>query len=189
VAWYEKARQAIRAALVSDKVVGERLRELAQVIEQMPTRTPYDGDASRVSADGVRRFAKIHEKLSLKGTKALLPSSPSFVLASEGVSISIAPAVILRRTARDGTETWGALVVVFRKGEALGTRGGKAVAELVRLCLANSGYKNIRADLCIAVDVFSGRIFTASGRGTRVAAEIASACREIAVRWPALNAA
>jgi len=184
---YEKARQAIRAALVSGNAVPTRLRELARTIEQMPAKSSYDSDSARLSAEAVRRFATLHERLALKDTRALLPSAPKFSLVSEGVSISIAPAVLLRRTKRDGMEYCGALIVVLRKDEPLGLQGGKAVAELGRLALANAGYKNIRPDLCVAVDVFGGRIFTAAGRGQRIAGEIASACREIAVRWPALT--
>jgi hypothetical protein len=183
---YEKARQAIRAALVSGNAP-TRLKELARAIEQMPAKSSYDSDSARLSAEAVRRFATLHDRLALKDTRALLPSAPKFSLVSEGVSISIAPAVLLRRTKRDGMEYCGALTVVLRKDEPLGLQGGKAVAELARLALANAGYKNIRPDLCVAVDVFGGRIFTAAGRGQRIAGEIASACREIAVRWPALT--
>ncbi len=183
---YEKARQAIRAALAGGKDISQRLQELARTIDLIPAKSSYDVDSIRLSATAVRRFATQYDRLALNGVTPLVASAPCFSLSLEGVSISILPTVLLRRTKRDGTGQWGALVVAFRKTEALGERSGKAIAELVRMSLANAGYKGIRHDLCIVVDVFSGGIFVAPARGQRVAADIASACREIAVRWPTL---
>jgi hypothetical protein len=185
---YEKARQAIRACLVNNSDVQTRLVELANTIEQLPPRSTQDADYLRLNAEAVRRFASLYSKLSLKGTETLLPHSKGFALSLEGVFVSVVPIVLLTRRRRDGKEQRGAMVGIFRKTDALGERGGKAVAELARMALLRAGFTNIRADLCLAVDVFSGRFFTASGSGKRVASEIECACREIAARWGAITA-
>jgi hypothetical protein len=180
---YKKAMRTIQDALVANSDVPGKLAASADRIEQMVPRNPQEADSLRLNGEAVRRFTAIFGKLALKGTTPLLVTPRGFGVRTEGVVISVAPIVLLRRSRPAKGEEWGAILGVFRKREALGVHGGKVAAELVRIALSKHGYNNIRADMCIAIDVFSGQIFTASGTGQRIAEEIAAACREIAARW------
>ena len=185
---YENARRAIQVALTEGGDVGARLTDFVRRAEGQLAGTAYQADSNRCCADAVRRFGALVDSLALDGVVATRPSNASLLIQVEAVDVSVAPAVLLQRTGRDRGLHAGALIPVFRKEQPLGTRGGRAVAELLRRALVECGYRPVNAELCVVVDVFSGEVTRASKRYQRITDEIAAACREIAVRWPSLRA-
>lgn len=185
---YENARRAIQTALTEGGDVAARLVDFVRRAEGQLAGTAYQADSNRCCVDAVRRFAALFGALALDDITATRASGASLIVHVEGVGISVAPAALLQRTGRNGDLQVGALIPVFRKEQGLGIRGGKAVAELLRRALVETGQSVVQADLCIVVDVFSGDVTRASKRYRRITDEIAAACREIAVRWPSLRA-
>lgn len=183
---YERARRAISAALLSTKETQSKLIGLAASLEQQIPKSGYDAESLRLSALAVRRFSSQYTSISFHGASAVMTGTPHFHLRVEGVTISVSPAVLLRRVNRLGNLDWGALLLVIRKGEALDERSGSAIGEMLRLALVQGGYEAAKPTLCLVVDVFSGRNYSAPSRSQRLGNEIASACREIADRWPSL---
>lgn len=186
-AYYERARRAIQAGLTC-RNVSQGLAQRIQRLESLPPSSAHEEDTIRCSLQAVRRFVALYPSLGLEGVSASTPSSSGVLLKIEEVSLSVSATVNLHRVGRRGAIETGALLVVMRKEKPLGERGGKAVAELVRLALVAAGHESVRPELCLALDVFHEHLSRATGRGHRIGVEIASACREIAVRWPALTA-
>jgi hypothetical protein len=183
---YRRAEHSIRRAMTEGGDVVTRMELFAQRVDALPASTRYEAEANRCSALAIRRFARIYCDLPIKGAMVLPIVSP-FSLAIEGVTISVAPLALLKRSGRAGVVQSGAVLAVFRKNEMLGDRSGRAVAELLRRVLIEAGHPGVRPELCIVVDIFSAKVISTTARGHRVAEEVESACREIAARWPALK--
>lgn len=182
---YEHARRAIQAALQSSDVRAELGRRLLRV-EGLPSRTKHEMESIRSSTEAIRKFGSLYDSLGIEGLSASIPAT-SMALTVEGVRVSVAPTAYLHKLSRRRGVESGALMVVMAKTHPLQDHGGKAVAEILRQAVAATGQVGLRPELCVAVDLFSGRVYRASGRGQRVGAELASACREIATRWPTLE--
>jgi hypothetical protein len=183
---YERARQCIRAALLSPKGAANKLVNLASNLDQQIPRTAYDAETLRLSALAIRRFTVLLPCIQFNGAVPVVTVPPHFILRVEGVAISVAPSLILRRVNRRGDTESGALLLAIRKGDALDERSGIAVGEMLRLSLIHNGYPLVRPTLCLIADVFGGAVYSAPSRSQRLGKEIESACREIAVRWPSI---
>ena len=184
---YENARKAIRKPLCDGGAdVPARLERFATRIEALAAPSSYQRDANQCSALAVRRFAALYPSLSIAAISCSTPAN-ALRLDVESVAISIAPDVLLSREVR-GVLHVGALLTVMRKGEALGDRSGKAIAELLRHALTDAGHQVVQPEMCLVVDLFRGTVWTAQKRGgQRIWDDIASACREIAAIWPTLR--
>lgn len=183
--WYRDAENAIQAALISGDDVVTRLIESARLLGTHVATTRFRNSAKRCCSQAIRRLALLFPQIPTRDARFRCPGQISFFLTVEGVLISIRPLALSRRNVKGNIRSGGVLAV-FRKGEALSERGAKAVAELLRRALEDSGLESVHPSDCVVVDVFSGEIYSASTRGKRISSDIASACREIAVRWPAL---
>jgi hypothetical protein len=186
IAPYERARHAIRAALLSGSNPRDRLECLAVNIEQQLAKNDFDAEALRLSALAVRRFAGAYTSIPFRAALPSLPTGDIKHLVIEGVRVSISPTVFLHKANLKGNGQWGALLVVLRKGEPMSEPAGRAVAELLRMLLRAAGKETVNPDLCLVVDAFSGKVFHASASGRRIVADLECACREIASRWPTL---
>lgn len=185
---YRRAYDAIRVSLLAGGDVVGRLLSKASLIESDVATTRFQAETIRDSAQAVRLLAKLFPELPLKGITPTMTGTQSFSFWVEGVEISAMPIVLLQRTKRDGSVENGALMVAMAKRLKLSDHSGRAVAEILREALLEAGYLNVRPRMCLVVDVFSRRVFDAPVRSQRLANEIESACREIAVRWPAIAA-
>lgn len=184
---YQEAFSAVRASMLSGDQVMVKLQQHAERIERTPASTRHQASAHTCSAQAVRRFARLVGALGLDQFEVALPGPASMKVSIEGVSVSVVPAVVLSRATRSGRAS-GAMLVVMNKTIGLSDRGGEAVAELLRQALVQAGHEGVRPDLCLVVDVFRDRVYHAPRAAKRLSEEIASACREIAMRWETLAA-
>jgi hypothetical protein len=182
---YRDAFNSIRAALLSGDDVLKQLGHWEMTVAAQFASTKYQADTKACCLDAIRAFARLYSRLPLRELTTA-PVQP-LMLTIANVPISVFPTVTLVRQVRCAIEC-GALLVVFRKEAPLGRNGGRAVAEVLRRALLNASDRAVRGELCIVVDVFSGGVFTAPSHSKQLMAEIESACREIAVRWPAVAA-
>lgn len=184
---YQEAFAAVRASMLSGGQVMVKLQQHAERIERKPASTRHQASTQSCSARAVRRFAKLVGTLALEQFEVSLPGPAPMRVPIEGVAVSVMPAVVLSRAARSG-RAYGAMLVVMNQTIGLSDRSGEAVAELLRQALARAGYEGVRPELCLVVDVFRDRVFHAPRASKRLSEEIASACREIAMRWETMAA-
>lgn len=182
---YRDAFNSIRAALLSGDDVLRQLGHWEMTVAARFASTKYQADTKACCVDAIRAFARLYPRLPLHGLTAA-PVQP-LTLTIANVPVSVYPTVSLARQVRGATEC-GGLLLVFRKEAPLGRNGGRAAAEVLRRALLNAGGQPVRADLCVVIDVFGGGVFTAPSHSKQLMADIESACREIAVRWPAVAA-
>ena len=182
---YADAENAIRAALVSGSNVIGRLGESAKTVNALVTTTDWSAIGKRCCVQAIQGFAGIFDQLPTANAKFSLPSREAIMLSMEGVAVSVYPLVFSRREIR-GSRRQGAILGVFQKNDPLDERALKAVAELLHRALIHAGHPDVHPAECVVVDVFSGKFSTATRQNQRIFANILSACREIAVRWPTL---
>ena len=185
---YQEAFSAVRASLLSGGDVIQQLTAHAERIERMPAGTAHRANAQTCSAQAIRRFAALVDSLGFAGMEVTAPEARSMKVPIEGVTVSVMPAVLLSRTQAREPRVHGAMLVVMNKTIGLSDRSGEAVAELLRQALCGAGFEQVRPEMCLVVDVFRDRVYRAPRASKRVSGEIASACREIAMRWSMLPA-
>lgn len=188
VGTYKEAHTLARRALLARGEVSTALLQSAERLDQRPARSKYEADARRCSAQALRRLAKLYVSLGIDGDGFTLTATLPTSVSIEGVKISVAPVVRVSKRSRGGQLTEGAVLLVFRKTSALQELSGAVVGEILRRSLVQAGVGAVTPSLCIVVDVFAGVVFRPPSRNKRLSDEIASACREIAVRWEALVA-
>lgn len=187
VARYADAENAIRASLVSGVGVVARLRDFADELSERTTTTEWTTVGKDCCVTAIREFARVVPNLPTAGSTFRVPDG-RLMLNIEGVTVSLHPIALSQRSVR-GVVRRGAILAVFQKGEPMGEMAGRAAVELLRRGLTQTGVPEIYPGDCVVVDVFRRRIFTATAQNRRVFANITSACREIAVRWPTLSLA
>jgi hypothetical protein len=185
---YADAENAIRASLVSGRDVVERLKESAQTVSSLVTTTDWRTVSKRCCVQAIHDFAALFPSIPTAGSEFSIPEKGGIVLNLEGVVVSVHPVALSRREVR-GRERRGAILAIFQKTDPVGERPGKAVAELLRRALMQAGQPDLHPSECVVVDIFRKQIFTAPAQSQRVFANINSACREIAVRWPTITSA
>lgn len=183
---YKKAEAVIRAAMLQGGDVVRRVRDERRELRARPTTTPFQETAKRNCLQALRRFSDLYPDLRLADVTVVQGERVALHLRVAGVAISVFPSLVFERVIR-GEERSGAVLFVFRKTSALGERAGKATTELLRRALEVAGHENVSPADCLVVDVFGRKVFKATPYGQRVFKEIASACREISVRWPSLS--
>jgi hypothetical protein len=187
--FYKEATVAIRRAIVRGQNVESELLEEARRLDAAPATSEYEARAHRGCASAVRRFAKLWPTLKLDTASASILASGGVKLSIEGVTVSVMPLVALERVSAKKVQQSGAMLLVFNQTTDLQLQpsSAKALAELLRSAMVAAGFANVRPELCVVIDVFAGTVATAPTGGQRIANEIASACREISMRWPALR--
>lgn len=190
---YKEAAAAIRRSFLAGGDIATALKSEAYRIAMLPGTTKNEQAAHANSARAVRILSRRISELPLRGAIATQLGARDVSLSIEGVTVSVYPQVLLMRTLTDGSVRYGALLVVMRKTEALGSRSGQAVVELMRRALEAMGLEDrgrIDPKLCIVIDVFHPGVFQGATRARkRVADDLDCSCREIAARWPDIRRA
>ena len=149
------------------------------------TTTEWTATRKRCCVQAIREFARALPQLP--EAEFSPPGRGAIILNIEGVAVSVYPLVLSRRAVR-GRIREGAMLAVFQKNEPVGDRAGVAIAEILHRALQQTGLENLHPAECLVADVFRRKVFSAKPQNQRVLSNITSACREIAVRWPALRA-
>lgn len=186
---YRDAYEVTRRALIRGGDVVASLRAAAGKLQSKPCASSHDARSLACSIAAIELFATLYPKLGLSGVEATFVGHRRVAQWVEGVTISAYPLVLLKRLVR-GSDQVGALLLVFRKDEALTKHGGDATAELLRGAVVEGGLiapSSIKPELCLVVDVFHSGVHHAPRNRKRLISEIESACREISVLWPAVG--
>jgi len=181
---YRNAENTIRASLVSGENVVDRLDRGVQTVSALIPETRWQDVSNRCCVQAIRGFALLFPQLPTANADFSPPGGTAMTLNVEGVAVSVYPLVLSRRQVR-GRVRQGAILAVFQKTDPLEERERKAAAEVLHRALAQMSQPDLHPSDCLVVDVFSGQ-FSCAAESQRMFSNISSACREIAVRWPAL---
>jgi hypothetical protein len=186
---YKDAYDACQRAFLKGGNVSATLQAAADKLRGKPCTSSWDVTSVACSISALEHLAALYPRLSLKGVTGLPVPHHGLDQKIEGVTISAYPSALLQQE-KDGEEWAGALLPVFRKEKALTKRGGRIVADLLRGALVHSRVfdtRTIKPEFCLVVDVFHGGVHFAPRGRKRLGVELESACRQIAVLWPAIG--
>lgn len=186
VARYSDAENAARGALLRGDDVHAYLAHTAKALSARTSVNKHRDDSRRNCVEAIGAFGLMWESLALHGVERLAAAG-QFMILVDGVELTARPTVLLRCALPNGRVEHGALQLVFRKDAALDKHGGQAAALVLRRALLRAGH-DVASKLCIIADVFAGQYYVAPTTSKRLTDEIGAACREIAVRWPAILA-
>jgi hypothetical protein len=97
------------------------------------------------------------------------------------VSVSIRPEVML--SIEGGTTTVGFVKLCFCKSKPLKESIAEGIASLGRMYFREIRKMDFEPQVCIVIDVFANKIFTAPKRDKRTLDALDACCAEIADRW------
>lgn len=185
---YEDASRALQRALAAGTdglrvLAAERARLAAQV-----GGTEHEIQNRTLCIAALDAIAAAWDSLDFGGFLPALghPSPPK--LRIQEVGISVRPELTLHGRDDQGHPLIGAIKLRFSKTEPLPSDAAKYIAAAVEWHLehvAGVGV-NVSPVHCVVLDVFTGAITRAPRAKARRRADIAAACREIALGWDGL---
>ncbi len=193
---YRDLRQGIAGYLADIMRPTSVLTSLETRLQQRSTDTsltPFAREDAAASLEALAAFHRLANELS--GLQFHLPQGKAAPFPIEGVAVSVQPDLIVTQPSRTG-DRYGAAVLRMAKGEdneselAAGRRAemGRYVATLAHMQASATpvaGHQ-IHHTLCMAVDIQSELIISASRNQTQRVNNIRAACRSIAAQWDAI---
>lgn len=155
--------------------------------------TPFAREDAAASLEALAAFHRVANELS--GFQFQLPEGRAAPFMIEGVAVSIQPDVIVTQASRTG-DRYGSAIFRMAKGDEAESDTaasrridmGRYVATLAYMQATASpvaGHQ-LHHSLCMAVDIQSELIVTASRNQTQRVNNIRAACRGIAAQWDAV---
>lgn len=185
---YEEASRALQRALATGP---EGLQILAAERDRLGAvvgGTEHERENRELCVAAIEAFEELWPSLNLGCflPKRGHPMPPK--LTVHDVAVSVRPELLLHGRDDQGQPLIGAIKLRFSKSKALKPEAARYVAAAVEWHLetvADVGVKVSPAH-CLAIDVFHGSIIRAQPAKKRRRADIAAACREIALGWEGL---
>lgn len=158
-------------------------------IEELKDRRPdtiWKRNDKNVSIEALGRFIEIKlpeflNELPYEVVKR--PSIKSVII--NGVEVIVSPDIIVRIKA-DGKVYLGAMKLHISKGNIFDAKQSRKISTILfkylRDVVAKDG-EEVRADLCMSLDVFSGRLITAPKNLAPTLGEIEVICDEVRLLW------
>jgi len=185
---YEDASRALQRALASGTdglrvLAGERARLAAQA-----GGTEHEIQNRSLCISAIDAFAALWPSLDFGGFLPALGHPSPAKLRIHEVGISVRPELILHGVDDQGHPLIGAIKLRFSKTEPLPPDAAKYIAAAVEWHLEHVAGVGVTVSPvhCVVLDVFTGAITRAPRAKARRRADIAAACREIALGWEGL---
>jgi hypothetical protein len=181
---YNEAQAAIVSYLTSqERDVAPLLAEIER-LHSLAAESSWEAQRNISCAEALEAFLDLVDNLPSGVKLAPGPGRPPLLTYGE-VLVSVRPELLAEGTNRQGESTIGAWKLYFSKTTPLSPEGGRfvatAVADFAERFLALTATADYR--LCLAIDVFAGKIYTAPRARTRRRNDLAAACDEIARAW------
>jgi hypothetical protein len=183
-AYYEPAR-AIIVDFLLGRIGREGMLRRTEALVSAEHASSYALHQAQGCAEAVLRFLDLEPELDLRGTTPVLLDEHE-ALEVEGVRVSVYPDLVLEGIDSRGRPQVGALKLHFPKSHPHTETSAEYVATLLRAHAQRFMLKrgHVSEDVCIVVDVFSGRIVSAPRGHVRRLRDIGAACDEIRRAWP-----
>jgi hypothetical protein len=192
---YEDARTAVATHLAkarnSKGILVDVLNELAHKLKQAGI-TNWKKTNHNLCIEAIEAFQSAEAKMGIGTTKFRAPNRSNSRLKISGVNVSVSLDLMTETTDAGGNKVLGGTVLVFSKS------GGpdrniearcQAIAVLAQQVVEEFLGKNEVCDprLCMAIDVFGGRVYRAGARQKRLLKTITNSCEEVATLWPSIK--
>jgi hypothetical protein len=181
---YSEAQDAIAKYLIGgandERIVLAEIERLSFA----PSATEWEEQRKRLCIEAMQHFLEMNDGIDLEGWTATTGGNDQPRLQVGGLEISVRPEVILRGADRVGEPVGGAIKLYFSKTIPLSQDGGSYIATTLHQ-FVDAHVESGRADPrhCRVIDVFAGKVFSASRANIRRRNDLLAACEEIARAW------
>lgn len=185
VIYYDEAEEAIIDYLASQ-------RESTAPFDAALSKLQLSGDLKEweltrrsTGMDAIQAFRGLAVELPLSELHIKrAPTSPRLMQVG-GVGVSVRPELHLSYPEGDHKRI-GAIKIYFSKNDSLSEDRARYAATVLHQYIETQYPKAGKADhrICLVVDVFAKRFFSAPRNFKRKQQDVEAACREIAISWP-----
>lgn len=192
---YEDAKTALVSHLASggdaENVLDRRLQTLRRKADEHGI-TDYKKTNCHLCIDAIESFQGYEAKMDVGKTKFLKPLAHYSRLKISGVSISVSVDLRTEKVDSKGLKSVGGAMLVFSKS------GGpdnnlpdrcKAITLLIQELLKGyvKGSEKLDPTLCMAIDVFNGKIYRAKSEQRLLYKTVENSCGEVATMWSSIE--
>lgn len=183
---HDEAKLAVSKFMLSGSGDPEVLFAESEYIRNKLADDDFDKDCNDINADYVARFAKVAENVTLPSGSDLEAATPFAAQSINGVRVTFAPNLLLRRKAKNNVIKRGALMLRYKKGtklpEEVGAYQSAAIHGMLAMYEDQEGSEIERA-LCITLDAQSGISHPAPTNAVTRFNNTKAACAMIADAW------
>jgi hypothetical protein len=192
---YDVARTAVAAHMVGN---GTRTNILSDALVALKRKADKDGITDwkrrnyQLCTDAIEAFQSAEAKMGIGAIKFKAPNIHNSKLKISGVSVSVSLDLVTEKVDGKGDKVVGGAVLVFSK------TGGpeknieprcRAIALLAHEVLRQQLKDGEKCDpnICMAVDVFNGRVYRAKIQQKQLLKSVETSCEEVATVWPSIK--
>jgi hypothetical protein len=193
---YEDARTAVARHLADNRVSSNILSDALNSLQRKSDRSdlsPWKHQNHKLCVEAIGAFQETESKMGLGGIYFKAPpNSIASKLKISGVSISVSIDLLTQKPAGPGKHLIGGAVLVFSKtggpDKNIGARC-QAIALLVHEFLKQyfGDKQKIDPTLCMAADIFGGKVYRAKIQHKQLLKTIQISCEEVAIIWPTIK--
>ncbi len=186
IQWYRTAKASVRKSIM-DKGDLAPILDSIQTLRNKTSKSKRDETNRNVSIEALERFVLMKLPKLLKQIDYEIIKSKVKSTSIDGVNVIVAPEVIIRGTI-DGKRSLGAVKIHISKNKPFSLNQSEHVASTIFKYLSDEIAEDgdfVIPELCISLDIFSGRVVTASGDHDSRIQEVIEVCKEIKKYWDA----
>jgi hypothetical protein len=136
------------------------------------------------SSEAINVFRNTVDKMGLHKIGFTIARKQASVLPIVGVRISVSLDLHARQVTRDGEERLGGAILVLSQTDSEMQARCEAVAVLVYRLVSAATPAVVDPSLCLAIDVFGGKVYRAKRQHKTLMKSIENSCNEVAAIWP-----
>lgn len=192
VVQHHAAKESISAFLSSDDIGLEVLEARAETLRSGLHGSDFDNEVAEHNADYIDRFIEMLPSLPAKAKEVAIAGKMQ-PLNLDGFSLSFNPDVILKRTNQRNVVKMGVGFLRYGKNKPISDevgcwQGAISFGYLDTRLKQGLGEIDPEKELCVTLDVWSGKCHSAPGNAIYRFNEVRAACAGIVERWSQIAA-
>jgi hypothetical protein len=192
---YDDARTAVAAHLASGGAAKNFLADTLAALKRKADKdgvTDYKRQNYKLCTDAIEAFQSAEAKMGIGAVRFKASTIHNSKLKISGVSVSVSLDLLTEKTDSKGAKTLGGAILVFSKTGGVERnffQRCQAIAMLVHEVLKQQFKDGEKCDpgLCMAIDVFSGKVYRARAQQKQLFKTVENSCEEVATVWPTIR--
>lgn len=187
VVQHQAAKESIADSLSSGEFDGDALKAKMEILRNGLHGSDFDNEVAEHNADYIERFLETSPSLPSQA-KEVIVAGKMLPLDIDAFSLSFRPDMILRRTNNRNVAKMGAVFLRYGKNKPISDEVGCWQSSITFGYLETKLKQGLHdtdpeKQLCVTLDVWSGKCHPAPGNATYRFNEVRAACAGIVERW------
>jgi hypothetical protein len=192
IARYDEVRDALCNHLTkntsSNDVFANALNALGRK-ESSPGASEWTKTNCKINAEAISAFQNQEKALDLARFKYKIPNVGHLKLTIGGVAVSVSLDLMSTATSDTGKILVGGVILCLLKTRSTDIASRcEAMAMLVSEVISHAATDDQKCDpkMCLAVDIFGGKVYRAKARRKMFLKSVENSCSEVATIWPSV---